>query len=117
MPIHCRAGSFILFADQYESFREVTDLTRNLQRTLGVVCAFDGESDSVEFSIGIAVAPYDALTFSGLVDRAAQACSQRSNNFYDKQACDRFRLDFELLEEERRLRKRANARSPPDHHG
>ena len=49
---HCRAGSFILFADQYESFREVTDLTRNLQRTLGAVCAFDGESDSVEFSIG-----------------------------------------------------------------
>lgn len=63
MPIHCRAGSFILFADQYESFREVTDLTRNLQRTLGAACAFDGESDSVEFSIGIAVAPYDALTF------------------------------------------------------
>ena len=43
----------------------MTDLTRNLQRTLGAVCAFDGESDSVEFSIGIAVAPYDALTFSG----------------------------------------------------
>ena len=106
VPIHCRAGSFILFADQYESFREVTDLTRNLQRTLGAACAFDGESDSVEFSIGIAVAPYDALTFSGLVDRAAQACSQRSGvNFYDKQAADRFRLDSELLEEERRREK------------
>ena len=106
VPIHCRAGSFILFADQYESFREVTDLTRNLQRTLGAVCASDGESDSVEFSIGIAVAPYDALTFSGLVDRAAQACSQRSGvNFYDKQAADCSRLDSELLEEERRREK------------
>lgn len=60
----------------------------------------------MEFSIGIAVAPYDALTFSGLVDRAAQACSQRSGvNFYDKQAADRFRLDSELLEEERRREK------------
>ena len=106
VPIHCRAGSFILFADQYESLREVTDLTRSLQRALGAACAFDGEPDSVEFSIGIAVAPYDALTFSGLIDRAAQACSQRSGvNFYDKQAADRFRIDAEFIEEERRREK------------
>lgn len=113
VPIHCRTGSFILFVDQYESFREVTDLARNLQRTLRAVCAFDGESDPVEFPIGIVVAPYDALTFSGLADRAAQACGQRSGvNFYDKQAADCFRLGSELLEEERRREKEQMREAP-----
>ena len=106
VPVHYGDEAFLLFADQYETLREVTDLARNLHRMLAAPCAFDGEKDTVSFSLGIAIAPYDALSFSGLVERAAEACCLRPGvNFFDKEAADRFRLDSELMEEERRREK------------
>ena len=106
VPVHYGPEAFLLFADQYETLREVTDLARNLHRMLTASCAFDGEKDTVSFSLGIAIAPYDALSFTGLVERASEACCLRPGvNFFDKEAADRFRLDSELIEEERRREK------------
>ncbi|WP_300777995.1 EAL domain-containing protein [uncultured Bilophila sp.] len=106
VPIHYRPGAFLLFADQYETLREVTDLTIILQQSLSAACRLDEKPDRVDFTLGVAVAPYDALTFSGLLARAEEACDLKSGvNFYDKNAADRFRLDATLLEEERRLEK------------
>ena len=106
IPVQCSEATFLLFADQYETFREITDLARSLHRMLTAACALDNPPETVAFSVGIAIAPYDALTFQGLLDHAAEAASGREGIcFYDSQSTERYREDSLLIEEERRRDK------------